>query len=103
MFSFLLLLSIKYVILMCELKYTYYEGKIQSFKCSECHTKPVSQLQTAGLGKIDPDQNGGFQYGEPADSLVDIIAAPFRRALATKPRRIAAVSILCMTVITYLF
>ena len=55
--------------------------------------------QTRGV----PDQNGGFQYGEPADSFADIIAAPFRRALATKPRRIAAVSILCMTVITYLF
>ncbi len=32
MFSFLLLLSIKCVILVCELKYTFYEGKIQSFK-----------------------------------------------------------------------
>ena len=27
------------------------KDKIQSFKCSECHTKPVSQLQTEGLGK----------------------------------------------------
>jgi len=27
------------------------KNKIQSFKCSECHTKPVAQLQTEGLGK----------------------------------------------------
>lgn len=32
MFPFLLFLSIKGVILVCELKYTYYEDKIQSFK-----------------------------------------------------------------------
>lgn len=27
------------------------KDKIQSFQCSECHTKPVSELQTEGLGK----------------------------------------------------
>ena len=32
MFPFLLILSIKGVILVCELKYTNYESKIQSFK-----------------------------------------------------------------------
>lgn len=32
MFPFLLFLTTKSVILVCEIKYTNYEGKIQSFK-----------------------------------------------------------------------
>ncbi|SMX32240.1 hypothetical protein [Octadecabacter ascidiaceicola] len=55
--------------------------------------------QTRGV----PTKNGGFQHGEPAKSFAEIVSTPFHRALATKPRKIAAAGIICMAVITYVF
>lgn len=57
--------------------------------------------QTRGV----PTQDGSFKYGdgEPAKSIADIVTAPFRRALATKPHIIATAGLVCMTVVAYLF
>lgn len=55
--------------------------------------------QTRGV----PGQASCPQYGAPADNIVDIITAPFRRALATKPRKIACAGLVFTTVVIYLF